>query len=372
MSVSRFMLALAVLLNTAVLWAEKPNVIPLATTSTWSLVDSRNIPLAGVQQWGENAALAKECGVKAVQLRTYTLYPENDSVNVLIEAATDETSAYSLFTLYRDESMTPVADLPSTEVSSGSAILRRGNKFIHIFAPDAAAGKGAGSQKGRQFPFTLSQLHGLLLAVGGPVQAAEDAHGMPGALPPNGLVQGSEKYMLGEESAKLALPQFQTSLLGFSQGAEARVAAYRSGGNKMKVLAVTYPTPQIARQRFGAMQDSLQVNQPKGSQSVYGKSTGSYVILVFDATSQTSATKVLNLFNSTGYVTWNQRYEGDEPIVIQMVRFVLANIIFSFILIGFALMGGLLFFGSKVAARKWFPNSAWGQPEGNTIIKLNL
>jgi Family of unknown function (DUF6599) len=358
------------------LCAEKPNVIPLATSSKWLLADSKRISVDDVGKWAEIPAIARECGVKSAQLRTYTLYPEDETVEVLLEDAADVTSAYSLFTLYRNDSMTPVANLPFTEVGNGVAVMKRGSRFIHILEPGdakSATGESAPQQPiGRQFSLTLSQIQSILVAVGGSPQAGDDARGMPGALPQAGIIPRSEKYLLGEESAKFAMPSFRSSLLGFSQGAEARLATYRNGTERSQVLAVTYPTPQIARQRFGVMENILQINQDQGAQPVYGKLTGSYVILVFGASSRTRATDLLGLFNSTGYVTWNQRYEGDVPVVIQMVRFVLANIFFSFILIAFALFGGLLFFMTKVVARKWFPNSAWGQPEGNTIIRLGL
>ena len=358
---------LALLAGTLPVWAEKPNFISLNTKSKWLLVSSRKADLKEVKNWGGNPAIEKECGVKSVLLRTYTLYPENESVNVLIEDAADAASAYSLYTLYRNESMTELANLPGTELGGNKALLRRGERFIRIVQP---ASTGEGDEP--RFSLSMDQLHSLLLTVGGTVQPGGDTSGLPGQLPSSGLVKGTEKYLLGEASAKFALPDFRFSLLGFSQGAEARLATYQSGGARLKVIAVTYPTPQIARQRFGTMESILQINKDQGPQSVYGKVTGSYVVLVFDARSQPNAAKVLGQFNSTGYITWNERYEGDQPAVIQMVRFVLANIIFSFILFGFALSGGLLFFISKVVARRWFPDSSWGQAEGNTIIKLNL
>lgn len=372
---SRLVAGVAVLATAVSVWAEKPTFIPLATSSKWLLVSSRKADVNEVKNWGGDPAIERECGVKSVILRTYTLYPENESVNVLIEEASDPTSAYSLFTLYRDDSMTPLANLPGTEVGGDKAVMRRGERFIRITQPDAAKASTADAGTGKKahhFSLTMDQLHSLLLAVGGPVQAGDESLGLPGQLPQEGLVEGSEKYLLGEASAKFAMPSFRFNLLGFSQGAEARLATYQSGGAKLKVIAVTYPTPQIARQRFGTMENILQINKDQGPQSLYGKVTGSYVVLVFDAGSQTNAASVLGQFNSAGYITWNERYEGDQPVVIQMVRFVLANIFFSFILIGFALCGGLLFFTSKVLARRWFPDSAWGQPEGNTIIRLNL
>ena len=122
---SRLATGVAIMATAVSVWAEKPNVIPLATSSQWLLVSSQKVSVDDVGKWGADPALEKECGAKSVLLRTYTLYPENESVNVLVEDAGDATSAYALFTLYRDDSMTPLADLPSTEVGGDKAVMRR-------------------------------------------------------------------------------------------------------------------------------------------------------------------------------------------------------------------------------------------------------
>jgi Family of unknown function (DUF6599) len=358
-------------------WAEKSTIIPLTTSSTWRLVGSQQLAVDAVQKWGGDPAIEKECGVKSLVLRTYTLYPEDESVKVLVENAADVSSAYGLFTLYRNDSMTPMKGLALTEVGADSAVMARGNTFIRIVEPEAAnpSGNGSGTEKTespRPFPFTLSQLQTLLVLAGGSGPTADDLRGLPGALPDTGLIRRSEKYLLGLESAKRALPSFRSDLIGFSQGAEARMAMYRTGGTRVRVLAVTYPTPQIARQRFEAMESLLDVNKDHGASTLYGKLTGSFVILVLDASSSNSAEGILNQFKSTGYVTWNEHYEGDQTTVVQVVRLVLANLFLSFILAGFGLFGGILFFGSKYIARKWFPKSLWGQPDEATIIRLNL
>jgi hypothetical protein len=373
----RLALGFALMALPALVGADQSNVIQLTTSSKWHLASSQRLPAEALKNWGEDPAIASEYGVSSIALRTYTLYPEDESVKALVETAADASSAYGLFTLYCDASMTPWKDLPLTEVGPASIVMARGRTFIHIVRPrtenTSANGPGAGSpQASAEFPFTLRQLQTLLELAGGPGPTPVQLLALPSALPQAGLVQGSEKYLLGVQSAERVLPAFKSELIGFSQGAEARLATYRSGEAKVNVLAVTYPTPQIAHQRFLMMEKLLQVNNPQATAPVYGKLTGSFVILALDANSAKSAATVLDRFKSTGYVTWNQPYPGHDTLVVQVVKLVLANIIFSFILAGFGLFGGVLFFGSKYIARKWFPKSLWGQPDEATIIRLNL
>jgi hypothetical protein len=373
----RLALGFAFMALPALVWADQSNVIQLTTSSKWHLASSQKLPVDAVKNWGEDPAIASEYGVSSIALRTYTLYPEDESVKALVETAADASSAYGLFTLYRDASMTPWKDLPLTEVGPRSIVMARGRTFIHIVSPGTEnpstnSPRGASPQTSSEFPFTLRQLQTLLELAGGPGPTPDQLHALPSALPQAGLIQGSEKYLLGVQSAQRVLPAFRSELIGFSQGAEARLATYRSGESRVQVLAVTYPTPQIAHQRYLAMEKLLQINNPQAAAPVYGKQTGSFVILAMNADSAKSAANVLDRFRTTGYVTWNQRYPGHDTLVVQVVKLVLANLIFSFILAGFGLFGGILFFGSKYIARKWFPKSLWGQPDEATIIRLNL
>ena len=365
----RLALCFALLATTAPTWAEKPTVISLATSSQWRLEKTRKLEVSAVRAWGGDPALEAEYGVKSLEQRTYTLYPEDKSVDVIFEDAQDVSSAYGLMTLYTTEEMTTFENLPLTKVGKGTALLARGRNFIRVVQPADGAGSSPSS---REFPLTLSQLRSLFKIVGGSGPSPENLRGLPGALPARGLIQGTEKYLLGPESARRVLPTFRSDLIGFTQGAEVRVARYRNGEAQVRVLAITYPTPQIARIRFEALVKLLDINLEKGQGSVFGKRTGSLVIVALDANSSKSAQDVLDRFNTTLYVTWSERYPSDKPIVLQMVELVLANLIFTAILAGFAVVGGCIFFTTKVMARKWFPNTAWGQPDEATIIRLNL
>jgi Family of unknown function (DUF6599) len=365
----RLALCFAFLATAAPGWAEKPTIIPLATSSQWRFEKSRKLDVKAIAAWGGDPALESEYGVKSVDLRTYTLYPENKPVQVIEEEAQDASSAYGLMTLYTTEDMTALPDLPLTVVGKGSALMARGRNFMRVILADSEANS---KPPGREVAITQGQLLALLRIVGGSGPSADDLKNLPIPLPSAGLVQGTEKYLLGLESARRVLPSFRSDLIGFTQGAEVRVARYRNGQEQVRILAITYPTPQIARIRFEALEKLLNVNQDKGKESIYGKRTGSYVILTLDAGSQKSAQNVLGRFVMTGSVSWNERYPDDDSTVIQMVRLVLANIFLTSILAAFALVGGLLFFLSKIAARRWFPNTAWGQPDEATITRLNL
>ena len=207
---------------------------------------------------------------------------------------------------------------------------------------------------------------------------------LPAPLPVPGLVAGSMKYLLGPEAARRVLPSFNSDLIGFEQGAEVEVADYQVGSiaanptasSKAKpfvtLVAITYPTPQIARERFGIMGKTLELNRGRGPQSLYGKRGGSFVFLAMNANSEATATRLLDQFNVSEQVVRNERYPGNKPVALQMLELILVNLLLVFILVSTAILGGILIALSKRAARKWLPDWEWGSPEGERLTTLNL
>ena len=137
-------------------------------------------------------------------------------------------------------------------------------------------------------------------------------------------------------------------------------------------MAISYPTPQIARIRFGAMMSFLAVNQDRGPGSVFGRREGSYLFLVLRASSPAVATNLLDQFKVARQVSWDERYPGDKPLTLQVLELILANILLILILVGVCLLGGLLLYLSKRLAYKYFPQWGWANPEGEPVIRLNL
>jgi hypothetical protein len=328
-------------------------VLPAAN---WHLVSAQPTDIDAVRQWGGDPAIEREYGVKTVVLRTYHLADQH--AELLLEETPDPTSAYGLFTFYQTAGLIMVKGMDLTLLGPGSAMMARGRFLIRVH-------QKAGPE------ISQNNLQALLILVGGTRSPRQDAASLPTPLPSQGLVAGSERYLLGLEAANRVLPKFRTDLIGFTQGAEAQVGTYASGSANAMVLAITYPTPQIARARYTLMESLLNVNQNRGPESVYGRRSSSIIILVLGSGSEPAARKLIDQFRVTANVSWNERAPDRGGFTMQVVRLVLANIMLSFIISGFALGGGILVFLSRRAATKWFPDS-WADPEHDHIIRIKL
>ena len=355
--------------------AQNSTVIPLVPAANWRLVGSQNLDVSAVSRWGGDPAIEREYGVKSIQYRTYQLADKLASavevVGVALEEASDPSAAYGLLTYYQTERMSPAKGVELTVTSPEGALMARGAVFIRF---DRVAG----------VRLSDDALRAILILVGGTRPSASAMAALPPPLPVPGLVAGSMKYLLGPEAARHVLPSFNTDLIGFEQGAEVEVADYQVGSiaanptasSKAKpfvtLVAITYPTPQIARERFAMMGKTLELNRGRGPQSLYGKRGGSFVFLAMNATSEAAATRLLDQFNVSEQVVRNERYPGNKPVALQMLELILVNLLLVFILVTIALLGGILIALSKRAARKWLPDWEWGSPEGERLTTLNL
>jgi hypothetical protein len=345
----------------------KSSVVSLVPAANWQLRKSEKLDVSAISQWGGDPAVDREYGVKAFGHSTYELMGK--TANVVIEEGPDASAAYGLFSYYRNESMTPVKGIELAASGPGVALVARDRAFIRVLLrPDS--------------PPSQNDLRALLISIAGTRPSQAMMASLPPGLPSPGLIPGSEKYLMGPEASRHVLMSgFNTDLIDFPRGAEAEVGQYRLGnaskadpnqmGRRATVLAITYPTPQIAQERFGAMQAPLEINQDRGTSSVYGKRKGSFVILTFNAEAGT-ATRLLSMFNVSEQVSWDQRYPEKKPVVWQMVELVLANFFLAFILAAMAVIGGVLIALSKRAAGKWFPEWEWGNPDGETLTTLKL
>ena len=337
--------------------AQRPSVIPLVPAANWHLVSSEPMGVEAIRQYGGDPAIEREYGVKTPVLRKYHL--GSKQADVLLEEALDPTAAYGLFTFYRSETLRPVKGMEMTLIGPSGAAMARGRFFIRASTP-------AGSQSSED------ELRALLIFIGGTRPNREDAASLPNPLPETGLVPGSEKYLLGLETARRTLPAFRTDLIGFNQGAEVQVGTYTVGRDHPTMVAINYPTPQIARVRYGAMESLLGINQDRGPDSVYGRRNASFVILVLGAPGSSTAEQLINQFQVKSNVSWNEPAPKQEAFLLGVVRLVLANLILSFIISGFAVGGGVMIFLSRLVAWRFFPKWTWGDPERGAIIRLNL
>jgi hypothetical protein len=177
---------------------------------------------------------------------------------------------------------------------------------------------------------------------------------------------------MGLEAAKRVLPAFRADLIGFEQSAEVQLGQYQTGKGTSTLLSIEYPTPQIARIRFGALTNFLGLNQDKGADSVYGKRHHSYVFLVLNAGNAQTASVLMDQFDVAASVSWDQKYNPERSFTLQVVHMILAIFLLTAILIGACVVVGVLFFLSRRTAARFFPDSQWGHSDEDQLIRLNL
>jgi hypothetical protein len=336
---------------------EKPLAIPLVPAADWHQVDSHPLPLSAVSKYGGEPAVEQEYGVKTLELRTYQL--GKTWTQMVVEPAPDAISAYGLLTFYRTPAMAPEKGLQLAVGDANQTLMARGNNFIRFL-------------RGKDSPPSESDYQALLIFVGGSQPSKEAIRSLPSSMPPKGLVPGSEKCVLGLEAAKRVLPSFRTDLIGFEQGAQVQLGQYKTGKGTSTLVSVSYPTPQIARVRFGALTNFLGLNRDHGEDSVYGRRHRSYVFLVLNAENAGTASALMDQFQVTSSVSWDQKYTSERTFTLELVHMILAIFLLTAMLIGACIVAGVLFFLSRRIAAKFFPDSQWGRTDEDQLIRLNL
>jgi len=336
---------------------QKPLVMPLVPAANWRLAESGPLPLSAVSMYGGEPAIEKEYGVKALELRTYQL--GKTRVQVMVEPAPDATSAYGLLTFYSTSAMLPEKGVDLACGDANGALMARGRNFLRLL-------------RGKDATVAENDYLALLVFVGGTKPAADPLATLPLRLPTKDLTPGSEKYLLGLEAAKRALPTFRTDLIGFEQGAEVQLGQYQTTKGLSTLMAISYPTSQIARVRFGALTSFLALNQERGADTLYGRRRGSFVFLVLHAGNSETASLLMDQFRVTQGVSWDERYVTERSFTLQLIQMILAILILTAFLIAGGLAAGIIFFLSRRVAARFFPNWQWGHPDDDQLIRLNL
>ncbi len=337
---------------------DKGSVVTLIPTADWQLTSSQTVDVSALASWAGDAAIEHEYGVTSYTARSYTF--ANHKADVLIEQAADPSSAYGLLTFYRTPAMTSLDGSRLTVAAAGKAILARGPAFIRVSvsSPDT---------------LPLGDYVALLRLIGGPPPPPRALSQLPEPLPSRGLVDGSQKYVLGPVAAARVLPELAPNLIGFDEGAEMQTALYRTGASSgtLTLAAIDYPTPQIARAEFDSINKKL--CQPStNSHALDCRRRDTYVFVAINAPSHAVADHFLDGFTVSKTISQDQGNPEDQGTVWAMVRLLIANGVLIVMLAAFSFAGGILVFVSKRLARKWFANSIFVEAEGAGIIILDL
>jgi len=336
---------------------QKSVVIPLISVSDWRLVDSVKVAPQDLARFEDNLPVDYEFGVKSAMERTYQL--NGLKATAVLEEAADPSSAYGLYTFYQNEGMRSAPGIQMAMIGSHNALMTRGRYFIHILG-------NPGSK------LSADDFRSLLTIIGGTRLSSQNIESLPAPLPKQGLIPGTERYALGIETAKRVLGSFPAGLIGFQDGVEVQTGAYRIGPDRLNLIVISYPTPQLAQLRFGAMQHVLQINQRRGPGAVFGLRQGSYALLALNAQTKASANRLLGQLKVTESVSWNARYRSQSAFTLQVLELVIANLELVLVIAGFAFLGGITIFLGKKLIMKLFPNSPWPRSDEEELIRLKL
>ncbi len=338
-------------------YTQKSLVIPLVPAANWQLVETQTLKLADLQKYGDDPVIAREYGVKSIELRTYRL--GKTKVQVAVEKASDSTAAYGLLTFYMNASMAPVKGFKLAYGNAEGTLMARGRNFLRFLRP-------------KDSNLSDNDYSALLVFVGGTRPSTNVMASLPAPMPAKDMVSGSEKYLLGLNAAQEVLPSFRTDLLGFNQGAEVQLAQYQTDKGRSTLMVVSYPTPQIARLRFGAMSKLLDINKEGSPDSIYGRRSGSYVFLVLNSGTEKAAMSLMSQLKVAQTVSWDQQPPSKQSFTLQVVQMILAIVVLTFFVAIAGVVAGVLFFASKRLAARFFPDWEWGHSDEEQLITLKL
>lgn len=336
--------------------AQRTTIINLPSAPKWQMEKSQNVSLSDVESWGVETAVDHEYGVKKIEIRTYRQGPQ--SVQAMVEVTPDPSSAYGLLTFYQNETMKPERGMKLTVTGPKQALMARGPFFVRV-------------QRPAKPKMSEEDFRSVLIAIAGAEPSADAMALLPPSLPTKDRVHCSEKYVLGPVAAKQALPSFPVNLVGFHQGAELEAAAYRWNGHRATLLLLSYPTPQIAHLHYAALMHAAGLNQKSGPGALYGKTKGTYILVVQNAQSKAFATSLMSRLTIKEEFSWDQPPPG-KPVTVQMLYLIVGNILLVTFLAVLAILTGVLLVFSRRIAAKIFPHSDWARAYEDSIIQLNL
>jgi Family of unknown function (DUF6599) len=334
--------------------AQHTTIVNLASMPKWQVQKSENVSLSDVRQWGVQPSVDLEYGVTKVEIRTYG--QDSQTLQALVEKAPDPSSAYGLFTFYQNEKMQPAKGMKLAVIGPQQALMSRGTFFVRVMRPPK---------------MSEEDFRSALITIAGAAPSSNSLALLPPSLPPQGIIQGSIKYVLGPDAMQKAIPSLPPNLVGFQQGAEVQSAEYNLGGHQVDLIFISYPTYSIARIRYKELEQNLAINQKSGPGAIYGKVQRSYVLLVHNAQSKEVANSLMGRLTIEQQVSWDQAPPG-KPVTVQMFHLILGNIMLVLFLVGLAVLAGILLFVSRRMAARWFPHWDWAQGYEDSIIQLNL
>ena len=291
---------------------------------------------------GKRAATINRYGLVGVTIQNWSGTEGN--VRLALYEMTDASAAYGLFTLERSRAQAGMTTIPT-----GTEGFRAGNrafvwqsKYVAKFEGPAAAADA--------FARIVSEN-----IFGRSRKPPVSSH-----LPPENLVQGTEKYIVDAASIGRDL-ELNPQTLGFDDSAEAAIADYRVNGKTAHLVLLMYPTQQVARKyedewaSFGK------------DAAAFRKRVGPLIALVRGSRDPAVAKSILDGVNYESQVTWDQPRPdlSIRQVILTIFTFIGVALLFTFVV-------GLSFGGVRVFVKARYPDRVFDRPEDMEIIQLKL
>jgi Family of unknown function (DUF6599) len=333
--------------------AAAQGVLP-ASFGGWTGVVQARIEPAGTEP--QKLAALREYGLVAGENGTYKNGTE--SLQVDTYQMKDPSGAYGLLTYLRP------ADMPHANASLGKHAFLSENEALML------AGNVVVDVHGRNLRRNEGDLKALLQQV--------SAHAQMGALPTlwqelpaKQIVVGSDKYVLGPQTLNQLFPVALGDAVGFSKGAEAEVARYRSRQGQATLLLIDLPTPQIATETLNQLAGKFDVNGSKAGmgKSLYAKRLITTLAIVA-APNDAEGHALLAEVQSGEVLTWNQPTPKGKQADIGTI--VVGTIVGTGAICAFSLIAGLAFAGLRLTVKRVLPGKIFDRAKHMQVIQMGL
>ncbi len=179
-------------------------------------------------------------------------------------------------------------------------------------------------------------------------------------VPLDNLVPNSQRHILGPATLDKLAPEIPPSVAAFRFDAEAQYAHYNSPQGQLRMLLFSYPTPQIARG---------QVEEFQKLPGVISKRAGPLVAAVVASPSADEAERLLAKVRYRAEITLHHRNLTRSETLWTLLTDI---IIFSLILAGLMIVGGVLVASTRILATRYAPQSMFATPEDSGIVRLDI
>jgi len=177
-------------------------------------------------------------------------------------------------------------------------------------------------------------------------------------LPSKGLLQRSERYILGPVGLKTNAPEIPASAVNFDFGTEGELAHYRTPSGPLMLAVFSFPLPSMARQ---------QLPQFQKIPGVAVKRSGPLIAVAIGASP--AKDQLLTAINYQGVVAENEK-PPEKPLELKPEsagKMVLAILSLAGLLLAFCLLSGLAVGGTLRLARRFGYSAAEG-----SLITLHI